>query len=836
MGAHKSACTISSPVQAMVALYILLGLLLSHAPPSSSATDALTAGQVLMVGDKLVSSNGKFAFGFFQFQPAASTIISKSTTPVSNWYLGIWFNKIPVFTTVWVANREDPIPNNPSWLNQTHFQISSDGNLVIIHQAAVIWSTHIVSNNRTQNTTTGVLLENTGNLALTSSSAQVLWQSFDYPTDVLLPTGKVGWNKVTGLNRRGISRKSTVDPGLGSYSIELETNGNGIILKRLQPSVVYRVYEPETSTILKLLPRIKKILQLDPRTQGVVVPDYVNTPQEQYYTYTSPDESSSSFLSLDISGQIKLNIWSRANQSWQTVLADPVDACTPAATCGPFTVCDGTTQAPCVCMKNFTKKSPQHWEFGDRTQGCTRNTPLYCTSDNKTTSSTDMFHPIAHVTLPYHSQSIDLATTHSKCEEACLSSCSCTAYSYDNRNCSVWHGKLLGVSLDDGIEIHSEDILYLRLAAKDLPTLPKDKRKPNVGVITAASISSFGFLMLMMLLAIWRKKLRWSSLSVYDNQGPSGIITFTYTDLARATKNFSEKIGTGGFGSVYKGVLSDSTIIAVKRLDGTRQGEKQFRAEVSTIGLIQHVNLVKLIGFCCQGDNRLLVYEHMLNGSLDSHLFQSDGVVLNWETRYQIVLGMARGLSYLHRSCRECIIHCDIKPENILLDASFFPKIADFGMATFIGRNFSRVLTTFRGTIGYLAPEWLSGIAITPKVDVYSFGMVLFEIISGRRNSAEENSGISDLVEYFPIQVIRKLHGEDMQSLVDPRLEGMFDLEKAERVCKVALWCIQDNESHRPTMSEVVHVLEGLNEIDLLPMPRLLAAITERRNGTETSV
>ncbi|KAF7034919.1 hypothetical protein CFC21_045869 [Triticum aestivum] len=226
----------------------------------------------------------------------------------------------------------------------------------------------------------------------------------------------------------------------------------------------------------------------------------------------------------------------------------------------------------------------------------------------------------------------------------------------------------------------------------------------------------------------------------------------------------------------------------------------------------------------------------MSNGSLDCHIFKSGDVVLNWETRYQIVLGIAKGLSYLHQSCRECIIHCDIKPENILLDASLFPKIADFGMATFIGRNFSRVLTTFRGTIGYLAPEWLSGIAITPKVDVYSFGMVLFEIISGRRNSPQENSGTSDLVEYFPIQVISKLHGEDMQSLVDPRLQDIFDLEQAKRVCKVALWCIQDNESQRPTMSEVVQVLEGLTEIDLLPMPRLLAAITEHPNGTETSV
>ncbi|KAE8768013.1 putative serine/threonine-protein kinase receptor [Hordeum vulgare] len=824
----------------MVPLHIFIGLLLLlHAttPCSSASGDTLAAGQVLTVGDKLVSANGRFALGFFQFRPPSNTTLSESidtTSSNSDWYLGIWFDKIPVFTTVWVANREDPITDpKPS---VTQLKISTDGNLVIIHHTVAIWSTRVVNKNRTQtntiNTTTAVLMDS-GNLALQSSSGQPLWESFDYPTDVVLPGAKFGWNKVTGLNRRAISRKSILDPGLGSYIVELDTSGKGIVLQRRNPSVVYRVYAPESSEILKLLPRIQKILELDPRTKGLIVPNYTNNEEEEYYIYISPDKSASSFLSLDVSGQIKLNIWSEASKSWQPVFADPVDVCTPPVTCGPFTVCAGNAEPPCDCMENFSKKSPQHWALGDRTQGCIRNTQLYCTNDKNTTSSTDMFHPIARVTLPYNSQSLNLATTRSKCEEACLGSCSCMAYSYSNSNCSVWHGELLAVNLDDGIEISSEDTLYLRLAAKDLPSLPKDKRKPNVGVVTAASIGSFGLLMLI-LLVIWRKQIGWCGAPLYGNQGPSGIIAFRYTDLAHATKNFSEKLGTGGFGSVYKGALSDSTAIAVKRLDGALQGEKQFRAEVSSIGLIQHVNLVKLIGFCCQGDNRLLVYEHMLNGSLDGHLFKSNAFVLSWDIRYQIVLGIARGLSYMHQSCRECIIHCDIKPENILLDASFFPKIADFGMAAFVGRNFSRVLTTFRGTVGYLAPEWLSGVAITPKVDVYSFGMVLFEIISGRRNLPEActGSGAGDRVEYFPVQVISKLCGGDMHSLVDPQLHVDFDLKQAERVCKVALWCIQDDESDRPTMGEVVRVLEGLQEIDMFPMPKLLAAITGRPNVT----
>jgi serine/threonine protein kinase len=375
--------------------------------------------------------------------------------------------------------------------------------------------------------------------------------------------------------------------------------------------------------------------------------------------------------------------------------------------------------------------------------------------------------------------------------------------------------------------------------------LRKNNKKTNVGVVTAASIVGFGLLMLVLLLLIWRKKFKCFGVPLYDNKGSAGgIIAFRYTDLVRATKSFSEKLGGGGFGSVYKGVLSDSkTTIAVKKLDGVSQGEKQFRAEVSSIGLIQHINLVKLIGFCCEGDHRLLVYEHMLNGSLDGHLFKKrdSAAVLSWNTRYQITLGVARGLSYLHESCRECIIHCDVKPENILVDASFVPKVADFGLAAFVGRDFSRILTTFRGTAGYLAPEWLSGVAITPKIDVYGFGMVLMEVISGRRNSSHETShntsstSSSYDVEYFPVQAISKLHSGDVQSLVDPQLHGDFNLEEAERVCKVACWCIQDNEFDRPTMGEVVRVLEGLQEIDIPPMPRLLAAIADQ-SGAATSV
>ncbi|XP_040379840.1 G-type lectin S-receptor-like serine/threonine-protein kinase At2g19130 [Oryza brachyantha] len=800
-------------------LHTSLGLLLLFlciTPTSSSPDDALRVGEVLAVGDKLVSRNGRFILGFFQ-----PSIVRKSGINITspNWYLGIWFSDILEFTVVWAANRDNPITELQ--LNQTHLKLSGDGNLVISSNASIIWSTNNGNRKAATMNTTSAILSNDGNLVIESSS-NVLWQSFDNPSDVLLPGAKFGWNKVTGFTRRIISNKNLVDPSLGLYHVEL--GNRGVILTRREPPVVYWSWSSEKSTNeFMLISLLKQLIDINPHTRGRIGIQHVDNNEEEYYTYTVLDESYSIYVLLDVSGQVEINVWSHLTQSLQKVYAQPADPCTAYATCGPFTICNGISRPFCDCMASFSRRSPQDWELDDRTAGCVRNTPLDC---GNMTSSTDVFHAIARVTLPYNPQIVDSAATQGKCAEACLGHCSCNAYSYGNSRCSIWHGDLLSVNMNDGIDNNSEDVLYLRLAAKDLPGLTKSKKRPIFGVVMAASITSFGLLMLLLWL-IWRNKSRCCGIPSYDRQCSGGIVAFRYSELRHATDNFSKKLGGGGFGSVFKGLLSDSATVAVKKLDGARQGEKQFRAEVSSIGLIQHINLVKLIGFCCEGDERLLVYEHMLNGSLDSLLFQSNGPVLNWTTRYDIIIGVARGLSYLHQSCHECIIHCDIKPENILLDASFVPKITDFGMAAFIGRDFSRVLTTFRGTIGYLAPEWISGVAITPKVDVYSFGMVLLEILSGKRNAHGGYITNKNHVAYFPVLAISKLHKGDVKSLVDPQLHGDFDLEEARRVCKVASWCIQDNEFERPTMSEVVRVLEGLQELDMPPMPRLLAAITE---------
>ncbi|RVX09388.1 G-type lectin S-receptor-like serine/threonine-protein kinase [Vitis vinifera] len=263
---------------------------------------------------------------------------------------------------------------------------------------------------------------------------------------------------------------------------------------------------------------------------------------------------------------------------------------------------------------------------------------------------------------------------------------------------------------------------HVRIAASELVETGKN----TITWILIGTIGGF-FLVLAIVLIVFLILYRGQRQTVGPVQaGEYYLVLFKYKDLQTATKNFSEKLGEGGCGSVFKGTLPNKSAIAVKKLNHLMKEEKQFRAE-------------------------------------------------------GIAMGTARGLAYLHEKCRDCIIHCDIKPENILLDAEYNPKVADFGLSKFMGRDFSRVLTTMRGTRGYLAPEWLSGEAITPKSMFSAMGW----------------------------------------------LEGNADMEELSRACKISCWCIQDDEKERPTMGQVVRFLEGVSELGTPPIPRFLRRLPE---------
>ncbi|KAG2572084.1 hypothetical protein PVAP13_7KG148000 [Panicum virgatum] len=572
---------------------------------------------------------------------------------------------------------------------------------------------------------------------------------------------------------------------------------------------------------------------------------FVDDSREVSFAYHLRNEADDVYTFLDVSGQRKVLLWQESTQEWIEIYRHPELRCDAHAACGPFALCDddAASPSPCSCLRGFSVAAPGDWEQGDRTAGCQRDVPLDCGVGGNGSAAgpaADRFYAVAAVRLPYDPRSVPVGSA-AECEQACLSTCSCSAYSFGAGGCSVWLGGLINVrhlQVADAAAGNGE-VLHLRLSAKEFQTR-KRSRGMVIGGAIAAGAAALGVSVLVLVLVVTARRNRRQH---HRQHCDGGLIAFRYRDLQRATGDFSDKIGAGGFGSVFKGSLDASTAIAVKRLHGSCRAEKQFRAEVGSIGILQHTNLVKMIGFCCERDRRLLVYEHMPNLSLDVHLFRGGGgggaaAALSWGTRYRVALGVARGLAYLHESCRDCVIHCDVKPQNILLDGSFRPKIADFGMAKLMARDLSRVLTTARGTVGYLAPEWISGMPVTPKVDVYAYGMVLLEIVSGRMNSEACRGGggedDDDEVVYFPVLVARRLVEGDVMCLVDWRLGGDAVVEEVERACKVACWCIQDNEADRPAMGRVVQILEGLVEVDMPPTPRLLAAIAGRSHSACT--
>ncbi|RHN73394.1 putative protein kinase RLK-Pelle-RLCK-Os family [Medicago truncatula] len=289
-------------------------------------------------------------------------------------------------------------------------------------------------------------------------------------------------------------------------------------------------------------------------------------------------------------------------------------------------------------------------------------------------------------------------------------------------------------------------------------------------------------------------------------------IRFTSQQLRIATDNYSNLLGSGGFGTVYKGIFNNGTMVAVKVLRGSsdKKIEEQFMAEVGTIGRIHHFNLVKLFGFCFEKNLIALVYEYMGNGSLDRYLLHEKNA-LGYEKLHEIAIGTARGIAYLHELCEHRIVHYDIKPGNILLDGNFNPKVADFGLAKLCNRENTHItMTGGRGTPGYAAPELWMPFPITHKCDVYSFGMLLFEIVGRRRNLDIKNT---ESQEWFPIWVWKKFDaGLLEEAMIVCGIEEK-NREIAERMVKVALWCVQYRQQLRPMMSDVVKMLEGSLEI-----------------------
>ncbi|XP_031473071.1 proline-rich receptor-like protein kinase PERK1 [Nymphaea colorata] len=289
--------------------------------------------------------------------------------------------------------------------------------------------------------------------------------------------------------------------------------------------------------------------------------------------------------------------------------------------------------------------------------------------------------------------------------------------------------------------------------------------------------------------------------------------TFTYEELAIATNGFasSNLLGQGGFGYVHKGILPNGTEVAVKQLkSGSGQGEREFQAEVEIISRVHHRHLVSLVGYCITGSQRMLVYEFVPNNTLEFHLHAKGRPTMDWPTRLKIAFGSAKGLAYLHEDCHPRIIHRDIKASNILLDYNFEAKVADFGLAKLSSDTKTHVSTRVMGTFGYLAPEYASSGKLTEKSDVFSFGVMLLELITGRRPVDSSPSFVEDsLVDWARPLLTRALEDGNYDALVDPKLQNDYNHNEMARMVACAAAAVRHSARRRPRMSQIVRALEG---------------------------
>ncbi|GLJ27710.1 hypothetical protein SUGI_0543880 [Cryptomeria japonica] len=761
----------NGPLAYMIFAFTLL-IIVSNCHGLSTGTDrgdSLPLGDSLFGNQTLISQNGTFELGFF------------SPNGSNNWYLGIWYAILSEKTIVWVANRE-----NPAKYRSGVLKLSKEGNLGLFDEEGTsLWSA-----NASKKPSRAALLDS-GNLMMLSDSneSETLWQSFDYPVDTWMP------GMWFGARQKLIGWKNSMDPTPGLFSFQLDPSGATQFVLTWNDSVQYWKSGTWDGKIFSGVPELVN--------GGFYNLSFKSTSSGLYLSYTMLDVGSC-FIKIK-SGAI--HIFSLFDDTKPFMIGS--DQCDVYGICGAYGSCNSNNLRSCSCVEGFSPADKRAWESQDWwSSGCVRQSPLNCSTEN---GSTDEFIDVG-TTLPDDSASSYPAPTKEDCQKACLRNCSCTAFTFSSPSgpCKIWSRDLLNMQ-------NSRLSVSIRVAASALPRFHKPPPSSKLKTIIIVSALSLALALSIILFLMWQRYRLRQPMDTCEDSSESSLRIFSYEELKIATRNFRTKLGSGGFGSVFRGSLIDGTLVGVKKLEGSKQQEKQFRAEISSLGSIQHGNLIRLRGFCAEGSKRLLVYDYMSNGSLNSLLFKNKPKVLDWKSRFQIALGTARGLVYLHDECRDRIIHGDIKPEKILLDGNFSPKLADFGLSKLVGRDFSNVLTTTRGTAWYLAPEWISGLPITSKVDVYSFGITLLEIISGRRSldSSMQDSG----QYYFPAWAAAQICQGKMINIVDESVAAEADVEEVRRASVVGFLCIEREEERRPSMEQVLRILEGTMEPQTSQMP-----------------
>ncbi|KAH9651190.1 G-type lectin S-receptor-like serine/threonine-protein kinase [Citrus sinensis] len=762
----------------------------------SFASDVLTSSQSLSDGNTLISKGGSFELGFFS--PGSS----------KNRYVGILYKSIPVKTVVWVANRLKPIKDSSGLL-----MINRTGNPVLTSPSmGIVWSASL---SKEVSSPLVLQLLDSGNLILRGEqdgdSENYFWQSFDYPSDTLLPGMKVGWDLKTGLERRLTSWKSSNDPSPGDLIWKIERQGNPELVMWKGSTKFYRTgpWNGVTFSASSIKPN------------PIFNSSFVSNEDELYYTYILVDKAvfSRTLVNQTLSLRQRF-VWSKATQSWELYTSLPRDQCDTYNLCGAYGICSISKSPVCQCLKGFKPKSEVYVE---RSQGCVRTKPLNYSRRDGFVKFNDLKLPDS--TSSWVSKSMNL----NECREKCLDNSSCMAYTNsdirgEGSGCAMWFGDLIDIRyFQDG----GQD-LYIRMSASELGA----KGEPTTKIVVIV-ISSAALLAVVLIAGYLIRKRRRNIAEKTENDQIQNIDLelplFELATIVSATNNFSinKKLGQGGFGPVYKGTLVDGQEIAVKRLSKiSEQGLKELKNEVILFSKLQHRNLVKLLGCCIQGEEKLLIYEFMTNKSLDSFIFDQERCkILDWSKRFHIICGTARGVMYLHQDSRLRIIHRDLKASNVLLDQDMNPKISDFGLARAFGGdetegNTKRVI----GTYGYMAPEYASDGQFSVKSDVFSFGILLLEIISGKKNRGFYHSDNNlNLIGHA-----WKLWNEGMPSqLIDPCIQGSFNLAEVIRCIHIGLLCVQQHPKDRPSMPSVILMLGSET---VLPQPKQPGYLADRNS------
>nr|XP_043612905.1 G-type lectin S-receptor-like serine/threonine-protein kinase SD2-5 [Erigeron canadensis] len=688
---------------------------------------------------------------------------------------------------VWSANRDYPVQNNAT-LNFT-----AAGELVLRDaDGRKVWTT-----NTAGKSVVGMNLTVSGNLVLYDVNKKVVWQSFDHPTDCLLPgqslfQGQKLIPSVSSTNwtaQKGMYALQVTDKGLFAY---VDSN----------PPQAYFSYIVAGKNEAKG----KRYVRWLNGSLGLFIDSAVEPSDPDYNISTSifnisiSNWSMSAYMKLMPNGHLK--VFQSTYDGWTEadLLTDSdFGECGYPLVCGRNSICWNKQQCSCPAPSYF------RLTYEETHLGCSEITPLTCNAIQDQVFIA--LENVKYFTSIADMEKVDMET----CKHACLNNCSCKAalFQYDSNVSSgecYLPSELFTMA---ALQNNSSDSYVKAKAFIKVQNVRTQRKKTQLA--TAIGVSLFLLIVVVaFIMYIVHKRRQYIEMQEEENfdQVPGMPTRFFYKELKTATENFSKILGEGGYGIVFEGILEDGSRIAVKCLDGLKRVKKSFEAEVKSIGSIHHVNLVRLRGYCVWKSQRLLVYDFMSNGSLDRWIYHEDlRHPLEWKCRKRIILHIAKGLAYLHEDCRLQIIHLDIKPQNILLDDDFNAKVSDFGLSKLVDRNQTQVMTTLKGTPGYIAPECWSSSIITEKVDVYSFGIVLLEILCGRKifdRSFPEES-------WHLLAVFQKNWEQGtLLNMVDKYSEDMqANGAEVVEMMKVASWCLQTDFTKRASMSSVVKVLEG---------------------------